>query len=410
MHPQRPLREAERENYAFFLDLPEVDRTKVKIDVKGAQFLQPLFEYSGRLRRAAARRRTSSCSRSSSATARSSPTRPAARRSTAATCRPRPTRSNADGRGPAWSNSLFEDNAEFGFGFRLALDKHAEQAAELLKVLALAAGRHAGRRPPRRRPVDRGGHRRAARARGRAREQTLAGIDTPRGAPAGAARRLPGPQERLDRRRRRLGLRHRLRRPRPRAGHGPRREHPRARHRGVLEHRRPGVEGHAARRVGQVRDGRQGDRQEGPRPDGHDLRQRLRRARRLRREGRADGEGLPGGRGVPGPVDHHRLQPLHRPRLRPGEGPRPAEAGGRHRLLAALPLRPAARGDRREPARARFAGTQDRPGQVHRRTRRASGSSSRWIPRGSRCCRSRPSRKSRGASASTSSWRRWRSP
>ena len=51
MHPQRPLRDAERENYAFFLDLPEVDRTKVKMDLKGAQFLQPLFEYSGRVRR-----------------------------------------------------------------------------------------------------------------------------------------------------------------------------------------------------------------------------------------------------------------------------------------------------------------------------------------------------------------------
>ena len=47
MAPQMPLREQERENYAFFLDLPEVDRTKVKIDVKGSQFLQPLFEYSG---------------------------------------------------------------------------------------------------------------------------------------------------------------------------------------------------------------------------------------------------------------------------------------------------------------------------------------------------------------------------
>ncbi|HSP90824.1 MAG TPA: pyruvate:ferredoxin (flavodoxin) oxidoreductase, partial [Vicinamibacterales bacterium] len=47
MHPQRPLRDAERENYAFFLDLPEVDRAKVKQDLKGVQFLQPLFEYSG---------------------------------------------------------------------------------------------------------------------------------------------------------------------------------------------------------------------------------------------------------------------------------------------------------------------------------------------------------------------------
>jgi hypothetical protein len=47
MAPQMPLREPERENYDFFLDLPEVDRTAVKLDVKGSQFLQPLFEYSG---------------------------------------------------------------------------------------------------------------------------------------------------------------------------------------------------------------------------------------------------------------------------------------------------------------------------------------------------------------------------
>ncbi len=70
-------------------------------------------------------------------------------------------------------------------------------------------------------------------------------------------RRRAGADERVDRRRRRLGVRHRLRRPRPRA-RGPQREHPRARHRGLLEHRRPGVEGHAARRRREVRRGRQG--------------------------------------------------------------------------------------------------------------------------------------------------------
>ena len=59
MQPQRPLREPEAANYAFFLDLPEVDRGKVKLDVKGSQFLQPLFEYSGACA-AAARRPTSS--------------------------------------------------------------------------------------------------------------------------------------------------------------------------------------------------------------------------------------------------------------------------------------------------------------------------------------------------------------
>ena len=364
MHPQRPLRDTERENYAFFLGLPEVDRTKIKMDLKGVQFLQPLFEYSGacvgcgetpyvKLLTQLFGDRTvvANATGCSSIYGGNLPTTPYA--------------VDANGRGPAWSNSLFEDNAEFGVGYRLAFDKHAEQAQELLKVLGAGLGRHAGRRPPHRRPVDRGGHRRAACPRGRARRHAQ-GRRQPRGAPAGEARGLSRPQERLDRGRRRLGLRHRVRRPRPRDGHGPRREHPGARHRGVLEHGRPGVEGHAHRRLGPLRDGRQSHRQERPRHDGHGLRQRLRRTRRVRRQGRADGEGLPGGRGVPGHVDYHRLQPLHRPRLRHGEGPRPAETGGRHRLLAALPLRPAARGDRREPARAGFAGTQARPGQVHR--------------------------------------------
>ncbi len=71
-------------------------------------------------------------------------------------------------------------------------------------------------------------------------------------------------QGRLDHRRRRLGLRHRLRRPRPRPRFRQQREHPGARHRGVLQHRRTGVQGHAPRRGGQVRGFGQGHRQEGP--------------------------------------------------------------------------------------------------------------------------------------------------
>ena len=47
-----------------------------------------------------------------------------------------PYTTNAEGRGPAWSNSLFEDNAEFGFGFRLSLDKQREYAAELVRTFA----------------------------------------------------------------------------------------------------------------------------------------------------------------------------------------------------------------------------------------------------------------------------------
>jgi pyruvate-ferredoxin/flavodoxin oxidoreductase len=139
MHEQRPLRDAERENYTFFLDLPEVDRTKIKADVKGAQFFQPLFEYSGacvgcgetpyvKLMTQLFGDRTliANATGCSSIYGGNLPTTPYT--------------VNRDGRGPAWANSLFEDNAEFGLGFRLALDKHKEQAEELLKLLASQIG------------------------------------------------------------------------------------------------------------------------------------------------------------------------------------------------------------------------------------------------------------------------------
>jgi len=134
LHPQRPLREAERENYAFFLDLPEVDRQTVKGDIKSTQFLEPLFEYSGAC---------SGCGETpyiklltqlfgdhllvANATGCSSiyggnlPTTPYT--------------TNRDGRGPSWSNSLFEDNAEFGLGMRLAVESQADEAYRLLRGL-----------------------------------------------------------------------------------------------------------------------------------------------------------------------------------------------------------------------------------------------------------------------------------
>jgi hypothetical protein len=112
---------------------------------------------------------------------------------------------------------------------------------------------------------DRGGHRGPARARRGAAAE--AGSRSTAAEPRRAARaagRLPGQEERLDRRRRRLGLRHRLRRPRPRAGQRARRQHPGARHRGLLEHRRPGSRRprRSARRPSSPRRARPG--QEGP--------------------------------------------------------------------------------------------------------------------------------------------------
>ncbi|MBU0617956.1 MAG: 4Fe-4S binding protein, partial [Planctomycetes bacterium] len=132
---QPPLRESERENYEFFLALPEADRAKLRVNsVKGSQFLQPLFEYSGACAACGEtpyvklvtqlfgdRAIMSNATGCSSIYGGNLPTAPWVK--------------NADGRGPAWCNSLFEDNAEFGFGYRLTIDKHAEFARELVTKL-----------------------------------------------------------------------------------------------------------------------------------------------------------------------------------------------------------------------------------------------------------------------------------
>jgi pyruvate-ferredoxin/flavodoxin oxidoreductase len=136
---QMPLREQERENYAFFLDLPEVDRTKVKIDVKGSQFFKPLFEYSGACEGCGEtpyvklltqlfgdRLLAGNATGCSSIYGGNLPTTPYAH--------------DENGRGPAWNNSLFEDAAEFSLGFRLAVDQTTASARRLLKELASEIG------------------------------------------------------------------------------------------------------------------------------------------------------------------------------------------------------------------------------------------------------------------------------
>jgi pyruvate-ferredoxin/flavodoxin oxidoreductase len=141
MTPQPPVREQERENYRFFLDLPEFDRTQLKTStVKGSQFLLPLFEYSGACAGCGEtpyvklvsqlfgdRAIMSNATGCSSIYGGNLPTTPWAK--------------NKQGRGPTWSNSLFEDNAEFGLGFRLTIDKHRELACELLEKLADQLGK-----------------------------------------------------------------------------------------------------------------------------------------------------------------------------------------------------------------------------------------------------------------------------
>jgi pyruvate-ferredoxin/flavodoxin oxidoreductase len=139
MHPQRPLRETERENFSFFLDLPEADRTTVRLDIKGTQFLEPLFEFSGACAGCGEtpyikllsqlfgdRTLIANATGCSSIYGGNLPTTPYS--------------ANRDGRGPAWSNSLFEDNAEFGLGMRLGVDSLARQARTLLTSLSAQVG------------------------------------------------------------------------------------------------------------------------------------------------------------------------------------------------------------------------------------------------------------------------------
>ncbi|MEJ2616158.1 MAG: pyruvate:ferredoxin (flavodoxin) oxidoreductase, partial [Ignavibacteriaceae bacterium] len=136
MHDQIPLREQERKNWDYFLTLPELDRTKVSVTkVKDSQYLQPLFEFSGAC---------SGCGETPYVKLVSQLFGDRSVIANATGCSSiyggnlptTPWSMNKDGRGPTWSNSLFEDNAEFGFGFRLAIDKHNLQAKNLLKKLA----------------------------------------------------------------------------------------------------------------------------------------------------------------------------------------------------------------------------------------------------------------------------------
>ncbi len=140
LHPQLPLRERERENYEFFLNLPDPDRKKINPGtVKGSQFLPPLFEYSGACAGCGEtpylkllsqlfgdRAVIANATGCSSIYGGNLPTTPWAK--------------NKEGKGPAWSNSLFEDNAEFALGMRLAIDQHSRQAGELLVRLSGKVG------------------------------------------------------------------------------------------------------------------------------------------------------------------------------------------------------------------------------------------------------------------------------
>jgi len=131
---------AERENITFFEGLPVNDRARVDFaNVRGVQFLEPLFEFSGACAGCGEtpyvkllsqlfgdRLMVANATGCSSIYGGNLPVTPWSK--------------NAEGRGPAWSNSLFEDNAEFGLGFRLAADKHLEIARDLLREMADTVG------------------------------------------------------------------------------------------------------------------------------------------------------------------------------------------------------------------------------------------------------------------------------
>ena len=140
MAEQRPIREQEIDNWDFFLSLPNPDRRNLKLNhINQQQMQEPLFEFSGACGGCGEtpyiklvtqlfgdRMIVANATGCSSIYGGNLPTTPWTK--------------NAEGRGPAWSNSLFEDNAEFGLGFRVSIDKQAEMAVYLLQQLAPQIG------------------------------------------------------------------------------------------------------------------------------------------------------------------------------------------------------------------------------------------------------------------------------
>lgn len=140
MEPQPPLRAQESENWDHFLTIPEIDRRLIKVsNIRQQQLQEPLFEFSGAC---------SGCGETPYIKLLTQLFGDRAVIANATGCSSiyggnlptTPYTVNADGRGPAWSNSLFEDNAEFGLGFRVSMDHQAKFATELLKSLAGRVG------------------------------------------------------------------------------------------------------------------------------------------------------------------------------------------------------------------------------------------------------------------------------
>ncbi|HEY4798028.1 MAG TPA: 2-oxoacid:acceptor oxidoreductase family protein, partial [Bacteroidia bacterium] len=140
MVPQIPIKEKEIRNWNYFLSLPEIDRSRVnKNTVKGTQFLQPLFEFSGAC---------SGCGETPYVKLLSQLYGDKMIVANATGCSSiyggnlpsTPWSTNNEGCGPAWANSLFEDNAEFGLGIKMAYDKKADMARTLLRSISDLVG------------------------------------------------------------------------------------------------------------------------------------------------------------------------------------------------------------------------------------------------------------------------------
>ncbi len=366
-----PRKPAERAYYQYYLSLPPVDRKKVMLDVKGSQFLEPLFEYSGAC---------GGCGETQYVKLLSQLFGDRAVIANATGCSSiyggnlptTPWRANAQGRGPAWSNSLFEDNAEFGLGIRLAIDALKGRAERLLQSVAgqvgddivgaiLNATQHdeAGLEEQRARVV--------------ALRTKLGSVTSP------DAATLSGLADYLVRKSVWIlggdGWAYDI-------GYG------------GLDHvlatgldvnilvldtavysntRRAAIQGDSDGRVGEVRFERQRSPGEGPGASRHDLRQCVCRSPRGRRQGQANGRRIPRGRELARAVSPHRVQPLHRPRLRPREGSGAAASRGRLWALAPLPLRPAPNGQGRSAASARFRAGEGQGHRLHAKRRTASG-------------------------------------
>ncbi|MEM7760723.1 MAG: 4Fe-4S dicluster domain-containing protein, partial [Cyanobacteria bacterium P01_A01_bin.40] len=140
MQPQLPLRQQEQENWDYFLSIPNPDRTKLNLHkINQQQMQEPLFEFSGAC---------AGCGETPYLKLMSQLFGDRALVANATGCSSiyggnlptTPWTHNAEGRGVAWSNSLFEDNAEFGLGFRVSIDNQAQFAGELLQSLAGEVG------------------------------------------------------------------------------------------------------------------------------------------------------------------------------------------------------------------------------------------------------------------------------